>query len=230
MENDNQPSLDTYPLSSPPPPPVQKSNRLIIIVSIIVALLLLTVGVSAFYLDKMADQKPEPSSAPLIKTSTISPTPTIDLEDTESSQSATANWKTYVNAEHGYSVKYQNTAVPIEGTSNQYVWLDDQILIGVSDANPEDCRGGCPLIKQASDVTIGQLNARKIIGEIGAVGGNVPQSYIKYAFPQNNQFYILTVYELKNDVSLPPSRTIGQIPESEVSLFDQMSSTFKFTQ
>lgn len=149
-----------------------------------------------------------------------SPTPPID---------PTANWKTYINLKYGYSIKYP-PKISLKDRDSDYIELDKQIIINVSKYSPENCRGGCPLIKTISDTEINGLKGKKIIGEMGSVGGTIPQNYQSLIFSHNNQYYIFTVYELKTDSAIPydQERTIGNIPDNEIKLLNQILQTFKF--
>jgi hypothetical protein len=137
---------------------------------------------------------------------------------------------TYTNTAYGYSIDYP-AAVTLEGDADdQFVWLDRQIEVMVSNVNPEDARGDAPVIETAEDTTVAGFNARRLNGYVGAVGGGTPQRYESIVIPHNNSYYVFTVYELKNDVVLPVDREFGDIPPEALTLFEQAVSSVRFSE
>jgi hypothetical protein len=67
-------------------------------------------------------------------------------------------------------------------------------------------------------------------GYIGAIGGNTPQRYESVAIPHNNLYYVITVFELKNDVQLPPDRELGDIPSEPLALFEQVLASLQLSE
>jgi hypothetical protein len=136
---------------------------------------------------------------------------------------------TYTNAAYGYAIEYPNT-VTFEGDGNSdVVWIDDQISIAVSTVNPEEPQGDAPLILTAQPMSFGIFTARRLNGTIGAVGGNVPQSFQSVVVSHNDAFYNFTVYELKRTVTGPADRIPGSIPRPAIILFNYVVSTLRFT-
>lgn len=134
---------------------------------------------------------------------------------------------TYTNPAYGYSIDYPPD-VTLQAERDEFVWLDGQISILVSSFNPEEARGDAPVIESAADTTVAGYDARRLSGYIGAVGGSTPQHYESVVFPRNNRFYVFTVYELKNDVALPPDRELGDIPQAARDLLEQIVSSVRF--
>jgi hypothetical protein len=135
---------------------------------------------------------------------------------------------TYTNPTYGYSIDYPAT-LTLQADHDEFVWLDKQIAILVSSFNPEEARGGGPVIEFVNDTTIGEHSARRLTGYIGAVGGSTPQRYESIVVSRNGSFYVFTVYELKNDVSLPADRELGEIPQAARDLFEQVLGSVRFT-
>jgi hypothetical protein len=165
------------------------------------------------------------------------PTQGPSLTPTQIVQDETADWKIYSNKNFNYSIKYPNNLEIEEmGLDNvfignkpvRWIWVDKQIQITVSNNNPEDCRGDCPVISKKEDTNVNNIASKRLYGYIGAVGGNVPQKYQEVVIPHNNIYYIIAVYELRNNDLQPPDRKLNEISENKIKLFDQILSTFKF--
>ena len=135
---------------------------------------------------------------------------------------------TYTNPTYGYSINYP-AELTLQAEQDEFVWLDKQISILVSAFNPEEARGDSPVLEFGNDTTVGEYNARRLTGYIGAVGGSTPQRYESIVIPRNGSFYVFTVYELKNDVALPADRELGDIPQTVLDLFEQVVSSVRFT-
>lgn len=123
MENQNP----TNPVSEQyqTPIPVQNSNRsfwktLGIGMSIVSFCIALAVG---GYI--LGTNKNKTTEAPTPQTTTITP----DLIDTEGSRSATANWKTYMSSDMGFSINYPSGWEIVEELSNH-------VVLGYQDAGP----------------------------------------------------------------------------------------------
>jgi hypothetical protein len=135
---------------------------------------------------------------------------------------------TYESSSFRYSFNYPATSLLEESGSGQQVWLDKQILVQVMDVNPEAAMGDMPVIETADNTLVNGQQARRLTGMIGAVGGNTPQRYQSIAIPFGGRFYVITAYELRNDVVLPIERAMGNIPLNTLSLFDLIVGTFIF--
>lgn len=136
---------------------------------------------------------------------------------------------TYTNPTYGYSVDYP-PEVALQAERDELVWLDGQLSILVSSFNPEEALGDTPVIETAADTLISGFSARRLTGYIGAVGGSTPQRYESIVIPHEGSFYVFTIYELKNDVMLPADRELGEIPPAARALFEQIVSSFRFSE
>lgn len=139
MENEN---IGQAPISTlvadqnlpPAQPPQNNSKRLTILVILFVVIAIVGIGAYALGAKTQPTSTPQPSSLVVVQ-----PTPTPDLY-TESSRSATANWKTYTN--NYFSFQYPSSAkLSVGGIESQTV----ETLV-------RSCQGGCP------DVGSGALN------------------------------------------------------------------------
>jgi len=146
------------------------------------------------------------------------PSPTID---------PTAGWQTYNDAKNGFSLE-----VPSDWKINKDEYrttFGDNISIRVSTVDPEDCRGDCPIINSSTSTLVNGIEARKLEGWWGEVGGNTAQSYIDYVIPtEKNDFVVITVQELPFSYS-EIGHQYKPIAEDIVAKLDQILSTFEFT-
>jgi hypothetical protein len=135
--------------------------------------------------------------------------------------------ETYINPTFGYSFQYP-AGLSVEGSDDSYIWLDRQISVSASSFNPEEARGDGPLIESAEDTTVGPYPARRLRGYIGAIGGNTPQSYDSVAIPRGGTYYVITVWELKNDAPVDDTYQPGAIPAEALGLFGQVLASWSF--
>lgn len=136
---------------------------------------------------------------------------------------------TYTNTAFGYSIDYPKELRMSASADQALVWIDQQISVVVSPFSPEAARGDGPVIQSAADIQVGAYPARRLVGGIGAVGGNTPQHIQMVVIPHSNQYVVFTVYELRNDVALPMDRVLGDIPADKLALFEQVVASVRFT-
>ncbi|MDX2136870.1 MAG: hypothetical protein SF123_02155 [Chloroflexota bacterium] len=134
----------------------------------------------------------------------------------------------YESARFGYSFRYPVTSGIEVSNEGEIVWIDAQIMISVSAANPEQAQGSGTVIETAESTSINGIAARRLTGSIGSIGGNTPQHYQSIVIARNNRYYVLTAYELRRDVVLPVDRTLEPIPLPVQSVFDTIVATFTF--
>lgn len=138
--------------------------------------------------------------------------------------------ETYTNDAFGYTILYP-VGLTLDSTEDgSYVWLDRQISITVSNINPEEAQGDGPFIESAEDTTIGQYTGRRLRGYIGGIGGNTPQTFESVALPHNGLYYVIIVFELRNDAPLDDAHQPGPISPEAIALFEQVLATFQFTE
>lgn len=173
-----------------------------------------------------AGQQTSLTVEPLPSENDIPPTITPDPLLATMAQATIPPLATYDSATYRYSFNYPATSQIEVASDGQSVWLDKQIWIYVSDVNPETPMGDAPIIDSADSTLVNGMPARRLAGSIGAVGGNTPQRYQSVVIPHSGRFYVITVYELRNDVVLPIDRQFGDIPLPALSLFDLVVGTF----
>lgn len=163
-------------------------------------------------------------------TPSLDPDPFADGSDgTEDAPLVDTGLQTYTNTANGYQFQYPSSSVVTEVGGQQRVLVNNQIEIAVQPVNPENAQGAAPVIDNAVDTTVGGLPARALVGMIGAVGGNTPQSYQSVVIPYNGQYLTITVYELPLNTTEPETREIGAIPEPALRVYEQIVDTFQFT-
>ncbi|MCL5433297.1 MAG: hypothetical protein M1524_04260 [Patescibacteria group bacterium] len=168
----------------------------------------------------------------------VSPTPTAKIYPSVS-PITTANWKNYDAQKFGFSFKYPSGFSLTELPDDAAVIINHNIVFYKQLGNiPADqCKGDCPIITNKKDMIINGYKTVKYNGYTGAVGGNIPQSYIKYEVqdPKTKNIFSITLYELpilddtKQAEQYSADRKIGEINESDKKILDQILSTFKFT-
>jgi hypothetical protein len=136
--------------------------------------------------------------------------------------------ETYTNTTQGYSIQYPAGLELEANEDGSYVWVDRQISISVNPLNPEEARGDGPLIETAEDIFVGSMPARHLTGHIGAIGGNTQQRFESVVIPHNSLYYMLTVFELKNDVVLPEGRTMEDVSPEALVLFERVLASLQF--
>lgn len=154
---------------------------------------------------------------------TIQPPVPTETPEPKSSE----GWKTYSNPEYGFSINYPSQLDITPGQGNSTLYIGKKIHVWVSDANPLECRGDCPIVESTEPATIAGLQATKVTGYIGAIGGNIPQRYLKYIVPRNNRYFIFTLYALSYKATSNDVATIRPLNESDIELFEQVLKTFK---
>jgi hypothetical protein len=156
-------------------------------------------------------------------------TPTVAIFPTDAvATTPEVGLSTYTNTAYGYSIQYPS-GLELEGAADsQYIWLDQQIYVYVSENNPEDARGDGPVIEITHDAMLGQNTARYLNGYIGAVGGNTPQRYESFVIKHNNLYYQFTAYELKRSDVQPVDRTMSAVPAEVAALLMQIVTSLRF--
>ncbi len=161
---------------------------------------------------------------------TLAQTPTVPATDTSAPPPTSTSLETYTNSTLGYTIQYPVGLALESNEDGTLVWLDRQISITAVNVNPEDAQGDGPVIESAEDTSVGPYSGRRLSGFIGAIGGNTPQRYESVAIPHNNLYYVITVFELKNDVQLEPDREPGEIPAEALALFDQVLASLQLSE
>lgn len=199
--------------------------------SILVSYIILTIlAVSTI---SCATSVPEPTAQPTSTSVMISSSPTPDTPATPTTTLQPSNeWKTYTNSEYGFSINHPADFEITHIENSTSLYIGKQIFVSVRDSNPADCRGDCPVIESTKTVTVAGLDATKVMGYIGAIGGNNPQQYLSFIIFNNNLYHVFTLYALDFDAPLmnPPPDAGDPLNESHVILFEKIMETLSFTE
>lgn len=170
-----------------------------------------------------------PSPEPLPVQNDLPPTATRDPLLATLEQPTIPPLATYTSPAYGFSFQYPVTSSLEESDGGQTIWIDKQILVTISDRNPEEAVGDGPLIETADSTIVNGMTARRLSGTLGAVGGNTPQRFESVVITRSNRYYTIWVYELRNDVILPADRELGSIPLRTMEIFNTMLATLAFS-
>ena len=148
-----------------------------------------------------------------------SPTPMTDITD---------NWKIYTNTKYSFSIKHPKEWK--EPANQDYGFIGKRVYFSVYKTPTEGAHGDGPVEKSFEKVTIATLPATRSAGYVGEIGGNIPQNYVEYTFQKNGYTYMFTLYALDNDTDIvSDGQKIWPLKDADVKLFEQIISTFKFT-
>lgn len=233
-ENTTQPNPGSEQIVAPSQPPSKpvKSNFLNskwLKIGIVVMVLVVLLG-GAYTLGKNNTktlQTPPPN-----KPRQVTSTPTSD---------PTADWKTYENKYQSYSINYPSEWIPLQSESLARFFPPGVTIkngLGPSDPNtayisiysssfnPRDCKGDCPLYENPTPIKVGSINATMYKGTEGQIATMCACDYEKVIIQKGNTYYELGLY---GKAGTPPDFNAPPILEENKKIFDQMLSTFKFT-
>lgn len=220
-------------------PPILKTSKPkfktpILIVGIIIFLLLIVSASAAFiFLPKSSPNQPKQPEAvitpqPTSLQTTIIPSPTSSsVSSPTPTPDLTANWKTYINTQYGYSIKYPPTVAfksdrfYLVGDDNRKDTADGfgpnlAIYFRGSDKSPQDAAS-----QELSSFTQTPINVSNATG-------------VKISRPETD-YYLVSKIGGKNVLRIAfSSQDYSQtVPKDKIdqmrSIADQMLSTFKFT-
>jgi hypothetical protein len=167
----------------------------------------------------------QPTSVPTI----INSSPTSEAPLTSTVTSAPSHeWKTYSNSKYGFSINYPASLEINLGENDNSLYIGEQIYVWISDINPLECRGDCPLVENTEPTTVAGLEATKVTGYIGAVGGMIPQRYLQYILKHDNRYYSFTLWALRRDANNECCSVIWPLNENDIALFEQLLKTLSF--
>ncbi len=158
---------------------------------------------------------------------------TFKFTDTKEVNLDISTWKDYKddvgNFEFKYPVSYtldNSRIIPI---------LNRNITWRFNNMSVTECRGDCPVSEKVTHTTISGIQATKIEGYIGEVGGNIPQKFVDYEFVLNSGKYF--VFSLQAAPLFPTTdetktyfsqQKIIDLKDIDKKVFDQIVSTLKF--
>lgn len=223
------------PTKTPPIPnnPLVKSSLLkkpIFIVLLVI--LLVALSSLATYLITKSQFKPQtPISSPV---PSVQPSPSLPVID------ETSGWKKYDSLDGNFSIKYPYQ-YELKTVINLGPVINHNITLVNFPVSFKECRVDCPIINSSEEIVLAEgISATKIKGYVGSIGGNIPESFVRYEV-QNPKakksfgFNNITLWELPQDINYqekikkyPSTRNVNLIPADEEKIFGQILSTFKF--
>lgn len=147
--------------------------------------------------------------------------------------SASREWKTYQNLAGGFSISIPSHLEIVEKSGLLGGLIGDRIDFHVLDQSAYwvDCQeggiGDCPVMEEIHQVQVSSLQATRIYGYIGAIGGNIPQEYVTYVIENAGRYYIFTLWAM--DLTTQSVEVNGILPLAPQAIedFDSMMQTFQ---
>jgi hypothetical protein len=109
------------------------------------------------------------------------------------------------------------------------MYIGEQIHVWIADVDPLDCRGDCLFVETSNPATVAGLDATRVAGYMGAIGGSIPQRYLRYVLRHDDRYYVFTLFALGSHASSNDFYTIWPLEEDDVTLFEQVLETLRFT-
>jgi hypothetical protein len=140
-------------------------------------------------------------------------------------------WETYSNADYKFSIQHPDNLEVTQSEYGPYFKVGEQITIGISEMNPLECRGDCPVIEKQETVTLAGQEATRVEGYIGSVGGFIPQQYVSYVLKHENQYYRFEIHAVSSAETFDAGdiSTIRPLKAEDLELFEKIMSTLAFT-
>lgn len=172
--------------------------------------------------------------------SNVTPTPRVEVPTVTPTTNPMVGWKTFVSPDSNFSLKYPSE-YELKTLVNLGYVINRNITLPSYPVSITACRGDCPVISSSEEVTLQiGVKAIKVKGYIGSIGGNIPESFIRYEMlnphtvPERRYTNII-LWELPQDINYqdkikqyPPDRGVNPISPEHEHVFDQILSTFKF--
>ena len=77
-------------------------------------------------------------------------------------------------------------------------------------------------------LTVAGLDATRVEGYKGAIGGEIPQRYLQYILKHDNRYYSFTLSALRRDANHECCSVIWPLKENDIALFEQLLRTLSF--
>lgn len=211
-----------------------KNKRSQIIVFLLVIILICITGIGGYYLGIQRSKEAKQNN------SNLNQTPTAKLVAPTISQISIRTWKTYTDPNKLYSFQYpEDYSLGHYSSDNSPLLLNNRIDWGITQHPVNECKGDCPIITSTKNNIINGYSVNIYEGWIGSIGGEIPQSYIRYEIkdpihitPEGNNFFVMTLWELNRNLSTTnqydQNRKIGIINDNDRIILGEIISTFKF--
>jgi len=242
--------MDNQPLQSTPPPSNQPSKTFLLILGAIV--LMVISGVGGYYLGANRQSQSSQPTAQYPQTSptaayTISPTTTsASLVMPTTNPSITANWKTYTNTEHAFSLKHPNSW--IVQSKNQFYTHITVAQFQSLDFVLSDSKAPCCVVEGAEKGMLLEITAEgnpnfKSYEDLKYFKENLATDHLQYSSKEEivvaGQKAMLKKFDkpFVGFMSISYFYMNGNIyqftfksSDNQDVIFNQILSTFKFTQ
>jgi hypothetical protein len=176
---------------------------------------------------------PVPTATPTVVSTVVSSSPTPEPLLTPSAEpipiSSPETWTTYSSSDYSFSISLPTNLEIAPGANTPTLYVGDQIHVWISDTDPLQCRGDCLLVESTGPATGAGLDATRVAGYMGAIGGSIPQRYLRYILRHDDRYYVFTLFALGRGAKNECCSTIWPLNENDIALFDQILGTLKFT-
>ncbi|MGQ0600877.1 MAG: hypothetical protein ACT4QE_04170 [Anaerolineales bacterium] len=155
------------------------------------------------------------------------PTPTPAPTPTEV---GSGEWVTYTNAQFGFSLQHPKPLqVTLLAADGSFGYLGDFISFAVSEHDPLECRGDCPVVDSVErGISIGNQTATRFRGSYGAVGGNAPHEYLAYLFEHAGRFYTFTLHAVARNATTDRPDVIAPLSPFVTPQLELILATLQF--
>lgn len=85
--------------------------------------------------------------------------------------------------------------------------------------------GDCPVVQEDNRVQVNGMDARRVKGYFGSVGGMIPQEFLTYIFDVDGDQLVFTLYALPFDAELKDITKIWPLNAMELELFERTVNT-----
>jgi hypothetical protein len=196
----------------------------------VIAARLYTAEVCVEAMSSMAEMDCETAMSASTSTPTPSPVARSSLAPfaTPAPASPSEGQRTYFDPEYGFSITYPAHLDILVSESVPSLYLGEQIHVAIGDVNPLDCRGDCPLVESINPATVAGLDATRVEGYKGAIGGEIPQRYLQYILKHDNRYYSFTLWALRRDAKNECCSIIWPLNDNDIALFEQLLNTLTF--
>jgi len=231
--NQNTQQIGQNPVNQPVISPEKPRTNYFLIGGLVLASFVVF-GFGGYYLGKQSvvlPPSPSISNNSQIDIPTSTPKPT---------QNPLSTWKTYTDPNKVYEFKYPpNYSLGHYAGDNSPLLLNNRIDWGITQHAAGGCMGDCPVITNKSESLINGYKATIYKGWVGSIGGETPQSYIKYEIQEPGtggiegpNYFVATLWELDRTSAVQKNysqtRDVGDISSEDAKIFEQIISTLKF--
>lgn len=140
-------------------------------------------------------------------------------------------WNKFTDPQGRYSFIYPPLLELTQEESRESWILGERIRVEVlpSDTSWITCfnqeLGDCPLVENDEMITVNGVEVRRVSGNTGSGGGNIPQEFLCYIFSLGDQALVMTVYALSFDSQVSDVSRIWPLEGMAPELFQRTVET-----